>query len=63
MNARALFVTARTNARTARAVLQALRANRMAALIPVAIVLFAAATLLYFVHLASPLAPFVYSLF
>lgn len=49
--------------RTIGAVLAALRTNRLAALIPVAVVLFFTAALLWFVHLVSPLAPFVYSLF
>lgn len=49
--------------KTMGSVLLALKENRLAMLIPVAVVLFAAAALLYFVNLVSPLAPFVYSLF
>lgn len=61
--ARPWYTGALLTVRTIGSVLVALKTNRLAALIPVAVVLFFTAALLWFVHLVSPLAPFVYSLF
>ena len=48
---------------TVGAVFGAMRENKLHALIPVTVVVLAAAIGLYFINLVSPLAPFVYSLF
>lgn len=44
-------------------VIRALRTNQMSLLIPFFIGLFVVSFILYCIHLVSPLAPFVYSLF
>jgi hypothetical protein len=45
------------------AVVQSLQQRRLGALIPIAICLFFVALVLYFLTAASPIAPFVYTLF